>query len=140
MDAGTLPYPRRFRKLISRLAQVLSAGQLGVTSATYSKRLALRCELVPKALLDAYYGLIQKWTGIDPRHQLTAGAASTHKVPGGPGVALDGRRAWAIDDADFEVRGRGRADLASEGQVYRSAPGFRLNPAQYAGRLALMVS
>jgi hypothetical protein len=115
-------------------------GGLSDSCAEPSKRLALRCELVPAKLRDAYYDLVLKWTGINPCHQLTAGAASTHKVPGGPGVAFDGLRVWTIDDDDFAVRlGRGRADLASKGQIYRSAPGFPLNPVQYSGRLALTV-
>jgi hypothetical protein len=39
MDAGTLPYPMRFRKLIDDFAKLLLAGPLEVTGVTYSKRL-----------------------------------------------------------------------------------------------------
>jgi hypothetical protein len=139
LDAGTLPY-LDFEALVEEHTDMLARGQRAVVSTTYAKRIALRCDLVPVELRPTYCNFVKEFTGIDPLNQLlVAGAGLTQSVPGHPGVALQNRLVWAIDDADFSTRLGALAALSTRGRIYRSAPGFPLDANRYAGRLASMV-
>lgn len=143
LDPGTSP-PSQFEALILELLDNLNRGKL-VVSTQYDGRLPLRSDFVPRNQLDTYYSLIHEYTGIDPRfgRQLAGGGALTIGPAGPPAPVFKGVKVWASDDGFyFLALGLTRMavlpDLPRCGPrlISRSEPGFRLEPSQYAERLA----
>ena len=138
LDVDTLP-DLDFETLVEEQTNMLARKERAVVGTTYKERYGLRSELVPPDIRPDYFELVRSYTGIDPYHQLTAGAAMTQASPGYPGVCFKNQKVFGIDDADFSTRLGRRAGLSTPGRIYRSAPGRSLEAREYAARLARMV-
>ncbi len=143
VDPGTSA-DENFEDLQQRHLEAMRSGTYDVVSGQYAgderkkARLALRCDFVSPASIEAYLDLIKQSTGIDPRRQSTSGAGLVTKVPA---ITFRDLYPWASDDGFFQLWDPTRVGVLPT-TVRRTEAGLDLGTGlgRYPERLALMVA
>ncbi len=141
IDPGTRP-PYYFAELVRRHIELIRSKEAAVASGLYTDRIALRDDFVPLEKREDYHEFIHQRTGIDPRRQITGGAAFTVNVAGGPpAIPFPGYTpVWGSDDGLFAAQWVcGRGLVLPESRINRIDPGQAArHGVEYPVRLASM--
>ncbi len=128
--------PPDFAGLLARHFKLLHSGTIRIASGRYTGRIALRTHFVNPSRVDEFLDLVAKFTGIDPRKQLTGGAACTfHKLAPPPWV-FDKALIWASDDGALKNAFPEVVYVDEESQIPRDEPGFSMPLTEYFVRVA----
>lgn len=135
VDPGCLA-PPDLRELIERHIILLEKGPCRVVSGRYTERIALRHQFVHPSRVEEFLDLAARFTGINPRRQITGGAACAFHELAPPPPVFDGVLIWASDDGFYQRYFPHLAHLDPNSLIPRDAPGFRMTLTEYLVRVA----